>query len=1079
MKNRSIHYICALILLSAAGPRPVHGAQQRRDGLAESDRYRARLHTLEQPRAAAGGAGVSEPGSGGQDTSSSVTAGIVRFAGLPAPGVTVTAAGNGTTRSAITAPNGVYTFENLPAGTWKFTVQMSGFSPIEREATVNAGAPPLEWELKMLPLDAMNAQAQTPAPAPAVPTPAPVPSKKSAPAPTTTQTPFQRTDLNASGSPQQSAAPQSGAFANSDPAELSQRAADGYLINGTANNGASSPFGQSGAFGNFRKGPGALYNANLGIILGNSATDARPYSLTGQSMPKPDYNRVQAMLSFGGPLKIPHLLKRNGPNLTLNYQWVRNRNSTTQTGFMPSASERGGDLSRWPNPIYDPASGTPFPGNVIPANRISAQAVSLLSLYPLPNFPGDARYNFQVPIAGDTHQDNLQTRFNQRLPRRNQLNGNFALSSTRTDNPNLFGFLDKTSTAGINTGVNWVHAFSQRLYSVLGVQYSRYNARVTPFFAERRNVSNEAGIAGNDQDPVNWGPPALAFSSGIAAMSDAQASLTRNQTTGVSLDFGWSRGRHNFAFGGLWRKQQFNLLTQEDPRGTFAFTGAATQARTNGTPVAGTGFDFAGFLLGIPDTISIAHGNADKYFRAPAAAAFITDDLRLNPGLTINYGVRWEYGAPITELYGRLVNLDIKPGFTAAAPVVATSPSGPLTSQSYPASLIRPDRNNFAPRVGFAWRPLPASSMIIRGGYGIYFDTSIYQSIASQMAQQSPLSTSLQTQNSLARPLTMANAFTAATALARNTYAIDPNFRTGYSQNWNLSVQRDLPGSLVVIGTYLGSKGTRSQQQFLPNTFPLGATDPCPACPTGFTYLTSNGNSIRHAGAIDIRRRLRSGFTASMQYTFAKSIDNAAPGGRNQGGALIAQNWLDLRAERALSNFDQRHLASATVQYTTGMGIHGGTLAAGKRAALFKEWTFSTQITAGSGLPLTPIYFTAVQGTGITGSIRPNYTGAPVYDAPPGFALNQAAYSAPPPGSWGNAGRNSIAGPGQFTLNGSISRIFQLSDKLSLDFRIDAANALNHPVFPSWNTVVNSAQFGLPNPANPMRSLQTVARLRF
>jgi hypothetical protein len=130
-------------------------------------------------------------------------------------------------------------------------------------------------------------------------------------------------------------------------------------------------------------------------------------------------------------------------------------------------------------------------------------------------------------------------------------------------------------------------------------------------------------------------------------------------------------------------------------------------------------------------------------------------------------------------------------------------------------------------------------------------------------------------------------------------------------------------------------------------------------------------------------------------------------------------------------------------------------------------------------MPLTPIYLAAVGGTGVTGSIRPDYTGAPLYAAPPGFFLNAAAYAPPAPGQWGSAGRNSITGPSQFGLNASLSRTFQMSDRLSLDLRVDATNALNHVTFPSWNTTVTSAQFGLPNPANAMRSLQTTVRVRF
>ena len=158
--------------------------------------------------------------------------------------------------------------------------------------------------------------------------------------------------------------------------------------------------------------------------------------------------------------------------------------------------------------------------------------------------------------------------------------------------------------------------------------------------------------------------------------------------------------------------------------------------------------------------------------------------------------MRWEYGAPITELYGRLVNLDITPGFAAVAPVVANDPVGPLTGERYPDSLVRPDKRGFEPRVGIAWRPISGSSVVVRAGYGIYYDTSVYQTIAIQMAQQAPLSKSLSVQNSAACPLTLANGFNACPSITPNTFAVDPNFRVGYAQNWQLAVQRDLPGSL-------------------------------------------------------------------------------------------------------------------------------------------------------------------------------------------------------------------------------------------------------------------------------------------
>jgi len=278
---------------------------------------------------------------------------------------------------------------------------------------------------------------------------------------------------------------------------------------------------------------------------------------------------------------------------------------------------------------------------------------------------------------------------------------------------------------------------------------------------------------------------------------------------------------------------------------------------------------------------------------------------------------------------------------------------------------------------------------------------------------------------------------------------------------------------------YLGIKGTHLPQEFLPNTYPAGASSP-----SGYAYLSSHGNSIRHAGVMKLRRRMRNGLAGNLQYTFAKSIDNAPllAGDRilnaAEGGSEIAQNWLDLRAERALSNFDQRHQITAQIQYTSGVGVREGTLVDGWKDALFKNWTIQWDLRSGSGLPQTPIYYALLNGVGVTGNLRPDYTGASIQSAPSGLFLNPAAFRIPKPGQWGNAGRNIIRGPAQFELNASLGRTFGLKGK-SLDMRVDAANILNHVTFKSWNTIINNMQFGLPDSASPMRTLRLSLRLRF
>jgi len=300
---------------------------------------------------------------------------------------------------------------------------------------------------------------------------------------------------------------------------------------------------------------------------------------------------------------------------------------------------------------------------------------------------------------------------------------------------------------------------------------------------------------------------------------------------------------------------------------------------------------------------------------------------------------------------------------------------------------------------------------------------------------------------------------------------------------------------LQMTATYLGTKGTRLPQEFLPNTFPTGAISP-----SGYAFLASNGNSYREAGQIQLRRRLRSGFTATVQYTYAKAIDDAPLMAGNQvvaasaatnptgpiagpqvstAGNNIAQNWLNLSEERALSNFDQRHQLVAQGQYTSGSGVRGGALLSGWKGALLKEWLFVSNLTVGSGLPETPVYFAAVNGTGVTGTLRPNVTGASITAAPGGKFLNPLAFAQPVSGQYGNAGRNSITGPSQFILNGSVGRTFPWGDRYNVDLRFDVTNFLNHVTFTSWNTNISNPQFGLPQSGNQMRTIQTTMRLRF
>jgi len=999
--------------------------------------------------------------------------GRLTFNGLPLPGATITAQRGAKKLVSVSDQSGIFTFADLSDGAWNIVIEMQCFATVRDDVTIAKDTPVGKWEMKLLPLDQVKATVQESASplssASAVSAAIPLIPRKKAEAGAAPEVPRPE-----------------------EQAENSEKAADGFLVNGSVSNAATSQYALDRAFGNTRKVGKGIYSYGIAAILDNSALDARPYSLSGFDTPKDVYDRVTMILTFGGPIKIPRLLPR-GPNFFVSYQWTRNNSAALQSGIVPTGDERSGNLAGLlnalgqPVTVYDPATGVPFAGNIVP---VSAQAQALLHYYPLSNIASTSLYNYQAQVLNSSHQDVLQTRLDKTLGNKNGLYGGLNLQSTRAGSTNFFGFVDTTDTLGLDGHINWWHRFNMRHYMNLGYHISRLRTEVVPNFANRLNVAAAAGIDGGDQDPADWGPPSLGFSSGIAGLSDARSAFNRNRTDSFSASSDLYHGHHNVTFGGDFRKQEYNDYFQQNPEGGFAFTGAATA----GTGSAGS--DLADFLIGVPDTSSIAYGNPDKYLREPVYDAYMTDDWRIRPGLTVNAGLRWEDSEPITELKGRLVNLDIASGFTAAAPVLGSAPVGAITGTHYPGSLIRADRSGIEPRIGFAWRPIPASTVVVRAGYGIYRDSSVYQSSALQMLQQAPLSTSLNTANSSTCPLSLANGFMPCAAAAIDSFAMDPNFRVGYAQTWQLAIQRDLPGALQMTATYLGIKGTHGVQEFLPNTYPIGAANPCPSCPSGFAYRTSGGDSTRESGQLQLRRRLRSGFTATLQYTFSKSLDDDAYlGGQGQqassgqgtaasasiagSNASIAQNWRDLRAERSLSSFDQRQLVTLQAQYTSGEGLNGGTLLTGWRGRLLKEWTVSTQISAGSGLPETPIYFAVVPGAAFTGTLRPSSTGASVYKSAAGLHLNPAAYSAPAAGQWGTAGRYSITGPSQFSLDSAMTRTFRPNSRSYIDLQVSASNLLNRAAFTGWNTTVNSTQFGLPVAANAMRSLQTTLRLRF
>jgi hypothetical protein len=248
---------------------------------------------------------------------------------------------------------------------------------------------------------------------------------------------------------------------------------------------------------------------------------------------------------------------------------------------------------------------------------------------------------------------------------------------------------------------------------------------------------------------------------------------------------------------------------------------------------------------------------------------------------------------------------------------------------------------------------------------------------------------------------------------------------------------------------------------------------------SGFTYDEPVGNSIFNALHVRLVRRFNHGISFNALYQFAKSIDDSSTLGG--GVASIAQNWQDIEAERGLSTFDIRHQFTASFVWTSPVAGPGSHMASDTLVArLLKDWQLSGSVTAQTGEPLTARVLgntTQLAQTNGAGSERADATGLPI-DSGSGF-FNLDAFAVPPEGTYGNAGRNTITGPGLFSLNTAFARSFNLSERRRIEFRLQANNVLNHVNYTNLYTVVNAVNYGLPSAASGMRTLTAVVRFRF
>jgi hypothetical protein len=843
--------------------------------------------------------------------------------------------------------------------------------------------------------------------------------------------------------------------------------------------------GAGGARGNFRGfKPGQPHGA-IFWSGSNSAIDAEPFSLHGQSQQQPASGTNRFGITFMSAPYLPGVTKPSGKDavfLTLSGQ--RNSTPTDQYATVPTDAERAGNIAGL-------APITPVP-----------QATALLKFFPEPNIlqPG-ATQNYHLLTTAQSNQTQAGVRYMRSLGKnasliggrgngsgrrsqqnqglRQSVNFNYNWSRTAADNVNLFPELGGKNSSDSNSLQAGYTVGYKKITSIFNASWNRSQSQTTNFFTNGVDVATETGILGPNNtalnaSPLNYGLPNVTLSV-FTGLNQQQPNFSVAQTLSFSETLSMIHGKHNLRFGGDYRRVHRDFLGGSNATGTFTFTGKFT------------GSSLGDFLLGEPQETTIDAAAAKSYLRENVMDVFATDDWRARNYLTLNYGIRYEFFAPYTEKNGHLAFVDTNAaaGFTQTAEVQAGGASS--INGKLPDSLVYPFRVGFAPRVGMALR-LPKQT-VLRAGYGINFTNGQYASFATSMAHQpmvnAPSFVNEQTNEAAtAGALTLANGFGAPDTVGN--YALDPHYRLPYVQVWNLDVQKTLPWGIVMNAGYNGSKGTHLDIKSAPRaTASSPLTDPTNLV---FSYEQPVAFSNFNAGTLRVNKRLSGGVAVGASYVYSHSIDDAG----TLGGAstIVAQNWQNLQAEEGNSSSDQRQKVSGNYLYELPFGKDKFWFTGGTASHILEGFSVSGTFSFATGTPLTPSYPAAISDVahGTAGTLRPDYSANGISPTTGAGSLkkwfNPAAFTQPTADSYGNAfgnvSRNSITGPGAVQNNMTLSKTMQLGDTRSMELRATANNIFNTVQYSGVDTSLTSPTAGqVISASNPMRQFNFMARFRF
>ncbi len=805
----------------------------------------------------------------------------------------------------------------------------------------------------------------------------------------------------------------------------------------------------------------------------NAALDARNF-FAPASEPKPKYIRNQFGGAIGGPIK------RNRTFFFADYEGTRSREGITRVTNVPTAEERAGNFSQSLFGVpTNPFTGLPFDNGVIPEFFINPVGRAIAALYPLPNRNVPFQNFVSSPILRDDN-DSFDVRVDHNLNDQADLTFRYSFGDRNLFEPFtgpsfslIPGFGDTVKRRSQNGMVAFTLVLTPNLVNESRGAFSRVAASVRQ---EASVLNSEVGLPAISPRERDLGLSFITVT-GFSPLGD-EGNNPQNSVTNVYQflnNTSYVSGNHLIKFGVDLRFSQQNAFRDVESRGRLQFSPFGQI----------TGNALGDLLLGFPFLTSVARVDNPQQIRTESYNFFINDSYRVTPRLTLTGGLRYEYNSPPVDAEDRSNVYDVVTGNLVA-----------VGTNGVPRSGFEADKNNFAPRVGFAWTIGEDQATVLRGGYGIYYDQSALAP-AEALYFNSPFFDNNIFFSLPGLPLTLNDPFPAffPFALPDSALAIQRDLRTGYMQHWNFNVERQVGSRGVLELAYVGSKGTklltaRDINQPQPGVLPPGlpfVPRPNPRF-DDINLLESRANSNYNALQARFQQRLTRGFSALASYTWSKSIDDASNFFSSTGDPNFPQNSYNFAAERGRSNFDVRHRLSFSYSYALPFGKGREYLAdSGWLSTVLSGWESYGIVTLQSGRPFTVALLSEIDNSGTGRSIlgfgandRPNLIGDPeLSDGTTLQWFNTAAFAFPAPGTFGNAGRNILDGPGFQNVNASLVKNTALTERVNLQFRAEAFNLFNHPNFNLPDNFLGSPTFGRITSARDPRHIQFGLKLLF